>query len=53
MEQIVLLGRQKRNQIQVKVKTPLQRLTIIYKDKKVLEEIKKLETFIKIEEGRL
>ncbi|MBL7666141.1 MAG: isoleucine--tRNA ligase [Bacteriovoracaceae bacterium] len=49
MQQIVLLGRQKRNQKQIKVKTPLSTLTIIHKDKKLLDEISKLEEFIKIE----
>ncbi len=47
MQQIVLLGRQKRNQEQVKVKTPLSTLTIIHKDKSLLNEIAKLEWYIK------
>ena len=49
MQQIILLGRQKRNQIQVKVKTPLKRITILHKDQNVLFEIKKLEDYIKVE----
>ncbi|OFZ24633.1 MAG: isoleucine--tRNA ligase [Bdellovibrionales bacterium RIFOXYB1_FULL_37_110] len=49
MQQIILLGRQKRNQIQVKVKTPLKRLTILHKDQATLNEIKKLEDYIKVE----
>ncbi|MFN8369924.1 MAG: DUF5915 domain-containing protein [Bacteriovoracaceae bacterium] len=49
MSEVVLLGRQKRNQVKIKVKTPLSRLTIVHKDKNVLNEIGKLTDFIKIE----
>ncbi|MCM8535683.1 MAG: isoleucine--tRNA ligase [Lentisphaeraceae bacterium] len=49
MNQIILLGRQKRNQVKIKVKTPLRRLTIIHKDKSLLDEIAKLENYIKSE----
>ena len=49
MQQIILLGRQKRNQVQIKVKTPLKQLTIIHKDQELLNEIKKLEHYIQSE----
>lgn len=49
MREIVLLGRQKRNQVQIKVKTPLARLSIIHKNRAILDEIKKLESYIKAE----
>jgi len=49
MQQIILLGRQKRNQVQIKVKTPLKRLTIIHKDEKLLKEINKLSEYIQTE----
>ncbi len=49
MQQLILLGRQKRNQVQIKTKTPLKRLTIIHKEQKLLGEIKKLEEYIKVE----
>ncbi len=49
MQQIILLGRQKRNQVQIKVKTPLKRLTIIHKDKALLNEIAKLAEYIQTE----
>jgi isoleucyl-tRNA synthetase len=49
MQQIILLGRQKRNQVQIKVKTPLKRLTIIHKDEKLLQEISKLSEYIQTE----
>jgi isoleucyl-tRNA synthetase len=49
MQQLILLGRQKRNQVQIKVKTPLARLTVIHKDQALLDEIAKLETYIQSE----
>ena len=49
MKQIILLGRQKRNQAQVKVKIPLPKLSILHRNPKVLKEIAKLETYIKSE----
>lgn len=49
LQQLILLGRQKRNQVQIKVKTPMARLTVIQNDQKVLDEIKKLENYIKTE----
>ena len=49
MQQLILLGRQKRNQVQIKVKTPLKRLTIIHKDQKLLNEINKLSEYIRTE----
>jgi isoleucyl-tRNA synthetase len=49
MAQVVLLGRQKRIQEGVKVKTPLKTLKVIHQDAELLEEIKKLQEYIKIE----
>ena len=49
MQQLILLGRQKRNQEQVKVKTPLSSLTVIHKNEKVLEGLRKLERYVKTE----
>ncbi|MBY0413091.1 MAG: class I tRNA ligase family protein, partial [Bdellovibrionales bacterium] len=49
MQQLILLGRQKRNLVQIKVKTPLKRLTIIHKDQKLLNEISKLSEYIQAE----
>ena len=49
MQQIILLGRQKRNKTNIKVKTPLSKLTIIHKDQDLLKEISKLEGYIKAE----
>jgi isoleucyl-tRNA synthetase len=47
MQNIILLGRQKRNQVKIKTKTPLRRLTIVHQEKAMLDEIARLETYIK------
>ncbi len=49
MQQIILLGRQKRNQVQIKVKTPLQSLAIVNKNQVLLDEVQKLEQYIQTE----
>ena len=49
MQQLLLLGRQKRTAVKIKTKTPLRRLTIIHKDQELLDEIKLLESYIKAE----
>lgn len=49
MQQVILLGRQKRINEGVKVKTPLKTLKIIHQDQLLLNEIKKLEEYIKAE----
>jgi isoleucyl-tRNA synthetase len=49
MQQVILLGRQKRIQEGVKVKTPLKSLKVIHQDLKLLQEMEKLEEYIKIE----
>ncbi|MCH8551571.1 MAG: isoleucine--tRNA ligase [Natronospirillum sp.] len=49
MQNIILLGRQKRNQVKIKTKVPLARLTIIHQDQSMLDEIARLEDYIKAE----
>lgn len=49
MQQVILLGRQKRVTEGVKVKTPLKTLKVIHQDENLLTEMKKLEEYIKIE----
>lgn len=49
MQQVILLGRQKRITESVKVKTPLKTLKVIHQDQDLLNGISKLEEFIKIE----
>lgn len=46
LKNIILLGRQKRNQARVKTRTPLSRLTIIHEDEGLLQEIARLENYI-------
>ena len=47
MQAIILLGRQKRNQVKIKTKTPLARLTVIHRDQGMLDEIARLESYLK------
>ncbi len=47
MQQVIILGRQKRVADGVKVKTPLRLLEVIHQDGKLLKEIAKLEEYIK------
>lgn len=49
MFQVINLGRQKRVQEGVKVKTPLKALKVIHQDSTLLKEISKLEEYIKSE----
>lgn len=49
MQQVVILGRQKRINESVKVKTPLKTLTVIHQDDKLLKEMSKLEEYLKTE----
>ncbi|MES2603756.1 MAG: isoleucine--tRNA ligase, partial [Pseudomonadota bacterium] len=49
MQNIILLGRQKRNQVKIKTKTPLAQLTIIHREQSMLDEIARLESYIKAE----
>ena len=49
MQQVILLGRQKRINEGVKVKTPLNTLKVIHQDQDLLKEMSKLEEYIKIE----
>lgn len=49
MQQVILLGRQKRVTEGVKVKTPLKTLKVIHQDREMLQEMSKLEEYIKTE----
>lgn len=49
MQEMIILGRQRRNQTQIKVKTPLKNITAIHKSQQALDGLKKLERFIKTE----
>ena len=49
MQQVIELGRSKREQVKINLRTPLRRLTIIHRDNVLLEEIKTLENYVKAE----
>lgn len=49
MQNTILLGRQKRNKEKIKTKTPLSSLTVIHRDKALLQEIQKVESYLKAE----
>ena len=49
MQELILLGRLKRNEKKVKVRYPLSSLTIIHQDESLLKEVSKLEDYIKSE----
>jgi isoleucyl-tRNA synthetase len=49
MQNIILLGRQKRNQVKIKTKTPLGCLTIIHRDQDMLDGIARLADYIRAE----
>ncbi len=49
MQQVILLGRQKRVTEGVKVKTPLSTLKVVHQDRDLLTELRKLEEYIKVE----
>ena len=49
MQSIILLGRQKREQVKIKTKIPLARLTIIHEEQDMLDEIARLESYIRAE----
>lgn len=49
LQHIILLGRQKRNQQKIKTKYPLPRLTVIHQEQALLDEINRLENYLKSE----
>lgn len=49
MQELILLGRLKRNEKKVKVRYPLQSLTIIHQDQTLLDGVSNLEYYIKAE----
>ncbi|MCZ6711500.1 MAG: DUF5915 domain-containing protein, partial [Gammaproteobacteria bacterium] len=49
MQQVVLLGRQKREEVKIGLRTPLRTLTIVNRDQTLLEELAHLEDYVKAE----
>ena len=47
MRQVVLLGRQRREEARIGLRTPLRNLTIIHRDSALLEDLKRLEDYVK------
>lgn len=46
MQQVLVLARQQRNDAKIKVKIPLKSLKIIHRDDSILEQIRKLESYV-------
>ena len=49
MQQVIELGRRKREDVKINLRTPLRRLTIVHRDAELLAEIKTLENYVKAE----
>ncbi|MGE0622324.1 MAG: isoleucine--tRNA ligase [Pseudomonadales bacterium] len=49
MQQVVLLGRQRREEAKVGLRTPLRCLTIIHRDPEILDGLARLEDYVKSE----
>ncbi|MEM1434639.1 MAG: isoleucine--tRNA ligase [Pseudomonadota bacterium] len=49
MQQVILLGRQRREEVRINLRTPLRSLTVVHRDASLLEELKLLEPYLKTE----
>ena len=49
MQQVILLGRQKREEVKIGLRTPLRELVVINRDAGLLQQIKRLEPYIRAE----
>ena len=49
MQQVILLGRQKREEVKIGLRTPLATLTVINRDQALLEEMKLLDDYLRDE----
>jgi isoleucyl-tRNA synthetase len=49
MQQVVLLGRQKREEVKIGLRTPLRSLTVVHRDRAVLDELRQLEDYLRSE----
>jgi isoleucyl-tRNA synthetase len=49
MQQVILLGRQRREEVKIGLRTPLRSLTIIHRDAGLLTDIERLEDYLKQE----
>jgi isoleucyl-tRNA synthetase len=46
MQQVVLLGRQKREEVKIGLRTPLRSLTVVHRDREVLDDLAHLEDYV-------
>lgn len=49
MQQIVLLGRQRREEVRIGLRTPLRRLTVVHRDMALLDKLRGLEGYVRSE----
>ncbi len=49
MQQVILLGRQRREEVKINLRKPMRRLTIVHRDADLLNELRSLEAFIRRE----
>ena len=49
MQQVILLGRQKREEVKIGLRTPLNKLVIINRDESLLDEMRQLDDYLKDE----
>ena len=49
MQQVIELGRRKREEVRINLRTPLNRVTIVHRDEQLLAEIRSLENYIQAE----
>jgi len=49
LQQIILLGRQRREEVKINLRKPMRRLTIVHRDAELLNELRALEPFVRRE----
>lgn len=49
MQQVILLGRQKREEVKIGLRTPLAKLTIVHRDENLLTDMQSLESYLREE----
>ena len=49
MQQVILLGRQKREEVKIGLRTPLRKLAIVNRDAGLLEQLERLEPYVRAE----
>ena len=49
MQQVILLGRKRREEVRINLRTPLRAMTIVHRDATLLKDIKTLESYVRQE----